>query len=363
MRYAQNVKNMNEVFNRHYAAANTAEIISLPEEITLTASLRCNYRCRMCYQSDYAQEMNWSVVERIVPLLPFARTLQIFGGEPLLYKRITDLYRLAHENECYITTISNASLLSDAMIQEIIDNQVHCIKCSIDAGTPETYRKIRGGDFFKVMAGIGRLAQKKLECNSPYPLVDFNFLAMRSNCRELTRLIALAAELNVRAVNVFYPSMHREDLAADCVYFDQATSDAMLAKARAVAARLGVGLNLPPLFSESPPPGGDLRAKRDHCRDPWTKALVAVDGTVSLCCAGDSALGNLAHEDFETLWNGPKAQALRRLVNTPKEPAYCRNCRIRQANPRDPALHMPAAVLEACTASDKATPAGAFVRG
>lgn len=361
MRYAQNVKNMNAVFNKHYAAANTAEIISFPEEITLTTSLRCNYRCRMCYQTDYSKEMDWSIIERVVPLLPFANTLQIFGGEPLLYPRITDLYRLAREYDCHITTISNASLLSDAMIQEITDNNVHCIKCSIDAGTPETYKKIRGGDFYKVMAGIGRLAQKKLACNSPYPIVDFNFLLMRSNCKELTRLIALASELNVRAINVFYPFMHRDDLAADCVYFDQATSDAMLTKARKTAAMLGVGLNLPPLFSESPPLNEDQRAQRELCRDPWTKALVAVDGTVSLCCAGNTALGNLAQEDFETLWNGPKAQALRRVVNTPNEPGYCKNCRIRQANPRNPELHMPAAIFEACATPETAQLSTTFV--
>ena len=351
MHYAQNVKTMNEAFSRQYAAVNAPKIISFPEEITVTASQRCNYRCKMCYQTDYTKEIDWVIIERIVPLLPFARTLQIFGGEPLLYPRIDELYRLGHENDCCITTISNASLLSDSMIDDIVDNKVYCIKCSIDAGTPETYKRIRGGDFFKVMAGIGRLARKKLQCHTPYPFVDFNFLAMRSNVKELPRLLVLASELDVRAVNVFYPSMHREDLAADCVYFDQAGSDAMLAKARQVAATLGVGLNLPPLFGESPSLAEDVRPKREHCRDPWAKALVDVDGNVSLCCAGATTLGNLAQEDFETLWNGPRAQALRRVVNTPNEPDYCRNCRIRQANPRNPHVHMPEAILQAMETS------------
>lgn len=346
MRYSQNVKAMNEAFAKHYGSTRTTSLLSFPEEITLTVSLRCNYRCRMCYQTDYAKEIDWAVVERIIPLLPFARTLQIFGGEPLMYPRIKDLYQLAHKYDCYVTTISNASLLSDSMIDEIIDNQIYCIKCSIDAGSQGTYKYIRGGNFFKVMKGIGRLAQKKIKRGSLYPFVDLNFLVMRSNVKELTRLIVLASELNIRSVNVFYPSMHREDLAHDCVYFDQTTCDAMLSKARDVAAKLGVGLNLPLLFSESPPLEEDVRPQRECCYDPWTKALISVEGIISLCCAGDTALGNLIQEDFETLWNGPRAQALRRVVNTPQEPNYCKNCRIRKANPRNPKLHMPAEIYQ-----------------
>ncbi len=292
----------------------------------------------------------WEAIERITPVLPFASTLQLFGGEPLLFKDITKLYALAHASACCVTIISNGSLLTEAMVESIVQNQVHCIKFSIDAGSPGTYKNIRGGDFFEVLKGIARLAKRKLETRSQFPVYDLHFLAMRSNVKELSRLVTIAAELNARAVTVFYPSMHREDLLDECVFFDQEYSDAMLAKARDVAAHLGTPLNLPPLFRESEGMGVNSPAHA-LCQDPWRKAFVGVDGDVSLCCAGDTVIGNVLEDEFEAIWNSKRAMALRAVVNTPNEPAFCKRCRIRKADPRNPELHMPKHLFETRKAS------------
>lgn len=294
--------------------------------------------------TDYAKTLSWEAIERITPILPFVSALQLFGGEPLLFSRIRDLYRLAAESSTQITMISNGSLLTPDMVDSIVANRVHCIKFSIDAGTPATYKKIRGGDFFSVLKGIARLAQRKKETGSPFPIFDLHFLAMRSNVKELTRLVAMAAELKARAVSVFYPMMHREDLLGDCVFFDQNYSDDMLSLAREVAANLGVTLNLPPLFRESE---GLEQSTTTHefCQSPWTTALVDADGNVSLCCAGDAVIGNLHENAFDAIWNGSRAKALRAVVNTPHEPAFCKTCRVRKADPRAPELHIPPELL------------------
>ncbi len=344
MLYAKNIKVMNEAFSRGAAQANLAELVNLPLEITLTMSLACNYRCKMCFQDRYDQTMRWLAIERITPILPFAKTLQLFGGEPMLYKHIKPLYQLAHENGCLVTMISNGSLLSEEMVESIVENQVHCIKFSIDAGSPATYKQIRGGDYFEVLRGITRIAKRKQETQSIFPVYDFNFLAMRSNVKELSRLVVTAAELGVRAVNVFYPNMHKDELVDDCVYFDQDRSDDMLAKARDVANHLGVGLILPPLFREHD--GLTTTSVLDMCSDPWTKALISADGAVNLCCAGDTCIGNIYDEDFDKLWNGERAKFLRTTVNTPNDPEFCRRCRIRKVNPHNPELHIPRELLK-----------------
>lgn len=344
MHYAKNIKTMNEAFSRGATQANVAELVNLPLEITLTMSLACNYRCKMCFQTRYDQTMRWLAIERIEPILPFARTLQLFGGEPLLYKHIMPLYRLAHDNGCLVTMISNGSLLSQEMVDNIVEHQVHCIKFSIDAGSPATYKNIRGGDYMEVLRGIARLAKRKQETRSLFPLYDFNFLAMRSNVKELSRLVVTAAELGVRAVNVFYPNMHTDALVDDCVYFDQERSDDMLAKARDVAAHLGVGLVLPPLFREHD--GQTTTSVLERCGDPWTKALIGADGNVNVCCSGDTCIGNIYEHEFEEIWNGERAKYLRTTVNTPNDPEFCRRCRIRKVNPHNPELHVPRELLE-----------------
>jgi MoaA/NifB/PqqE/SkfB family radical SAM enzyme len=320
---------------------NVELLDTFPVEITLTALLKCNYRCGICYQDSYEGEVDWAVVERIEPLLRTARALQIFGGEPFLYPRITDLYRMAHKHGCLITTISNGSLLSEQMCQEIVENQVGFIKLSIDAGTAATYKRIRGGDFARVMGGIKRLSRLKAALRNQLPVLDLNFLAMRSNLPELPRLLGIAAEFGIREVNVFYPSFFKEEYVADCLYFDQERSDELFQEASAIAPDLGIQLNLPPLFSQSPEPGfSEVIADKPPCLDPWTKLIIGVDGTASLCCAGPTAIGNLAEQDFQSVWNSERAAMFRRTVNTSKAPAFCRYCLIRQGSPREPQYHL-----------------------
>ena len=320
--------------------ANLAKPISLPEKITLTVTKRCNYRCRMCYQTDYTSEIDWAVVEKVAPLLPFAHEMQIFGGEPLSSKYIQKLYQLAHVNECNIHMVSNGSLLTDAMVKNIVDNRVFHIKFSIDAGTPQTYKHIRGGNFFKVLAGIGAISQEKLRQHALYPIMDFNFLAMRCNVHELSRLIVMGKELGIRAINVFYPTMHSPEMVAESLFLHQNYGDEQLMKAVAVARNLQFPLLIPPLFTVPREEIADVLNCKPTCEDPWTTLIVDVDGTISQCCAGAPILGSLLENDFATLWNGAIAQSLRKTINTPAEPAYCKRCRLRKQDPSTVGYHI-----------------------
>ena len=339
MKYIANLKGMNEMQNMIYMQKNHALSRGFPEEITITTTLKCNYRCKMCYQKDFSQEMDWRIVDKLKDILPFAVNIQLFGGEPMVFPRIGELFEVAHQNSCLITMISNGSLLTPGMINSILENRVAHIKFSIDAGSPRTYKHIRGGDFFKVLKGIAGLSRRKITMGLPFPELHFNFLAMRSNVHELTKLVAIASDLGIERINVFYPSCHNKDLVEECVYFCQDESDHALMMAREAAQRLGVGLRLPPLFGECAAMPMEA-SKRSQCADPWTKLLIDPDGTCSLCCSGPTKIGSLLEDDFDTIWNCDKAKRLRELVNTPDEPAYCRNCRVRKPIPSEIGLHI-----------------------
>ena len=337
-RYYPNVKQMNQAVNMGLARGNVARSFGFPEEITVTTTLRCNYRCRMCYQKSYEGEIDWAIYEKLAPVLPFADRLQIFGGEPLMYSRIAEAYELAHRYGNRITMISNGSLLTPEMCENIVRNGVGHIKFSMDAGTPQTYKYIRGGNFFKVVKGVANITQLKLKYGTPFPDMNFNFLVMRSNMHELPKLITIAREVGVSQINVFYPSCHTEELVDETVFFCQEESDAWLSRSRELADQLGVGLRLPPLFSDHQTPESGSADR--FCADPWTKFLIDLDGTVSLCCSGPTQIGNLLEQDFDEIWNSEAAQKLRARINTPQEPAYCRNCRVRKPIPNEIKLHV-----------------------
>lgn len=338
MRFLAHMKALNLFHNQVAARSNLGFSCGFPEEITLTLTYKCNYRCRMCYQKSYEGDLDWTLVDRVKELLPFVKTLQLFGGEPLLYPRLPELFALAQASGTETRMISNGSLLSPEMCQHIVGNAVGHIKFSIDAGTPATYKKIRGGNFNKVMNGVGYISKLKSRINSIYPDMNFNFLAMRSNVSELGRLAVYAAELGVPRINVFYPNCHSEDLVEECVYFCQEYSDEHLLIARDMAEKVGVHLALPPLFRESP---SEEAARRPFCTDPWIRLLIDIDGSAKLCCGGATHIGSLLDTPFEQLWNNEQAQHIRQVVNTPDEPAYCRVCRVRKPNAQALDMHIP----------------------
>ena len=191
---------------------------------------------------------------------------------------------------------------------------------------------------------MANISQLKLKYGTPYPDMHFNFLVMRSNMHELPKLITIAREVGVSQINVFYPSCHNEELVDETVYFCQEESDAWLSRSREMADQLGVNLRLPPLFSDHQTP--DSGPNERFCPDPWTKFLVGVDGQVTLCCGGPTNIGNLLEQDFDEIWNGDVARNLRAKVNTPKEPAYCRNCRVRKPLPNEIKLHVSSPALQ-----------------
>lgn len=347
MSYLGNIKLMNETSHKVASRNNQEVLFSFPEKITVTTTFKCNYRCSMCYQKDFTQEIDWAAVEKLIPVLPFARELQIFGGEPLLYPRIHDLYKLAHMNGNRITMISNGSLLSPKMVDDIVSNHVYHIKFSLDAGTPETYKKIRGGNFFKVLEGVARITQRKLELGIQHPIMHFNFLAMRSNVHELSRLAILASEVGVQMINVFYPTCNTEALLDECLYFDPIYGDTHLAKALEIGKQLGVVINIPPLLTDTTNVQAHETSHIKFCEDPWNTMLVDPDGKAKLCCGGPTVIGNLHEQSFDEIWNSDKAQAFRRTVNTDKEPSFCRTCKVRKQTPRDLGHHISSPELQA----------------
>ena len=62
------------------------------------------------------------------------------------------------------------------------------------------------------------------------------------------------------------------------------------------------------------------------CNKPWEGLLVNSNGTVRFCCFMLGTLGNLNESTFSELWNGPKAQEMRRAFLKEDEPTECRMC-------------------------------------
>jgi radical SAM protein with 4Fe4S-binding SPASM domain len=90
------------------------------------------------------------------------------------------------------------------------------------------------------------------------------------------------------------------------------------------------------------------------CRNAYGRLRVDSEGDVAPCCyatQGELSLGNLNKTNFETIWNGPSAQDLRRGMYTGDVPALCKSCRY-----HDPIHSLPSLdFVEQCEKAEAAT--------
>lgn len=75
------------------------------------------------------------------------------------------------------------------------------------------------------------------------------------------------------------------------------------------------------------------RKRKFYCQKPWTDLNnFSVDGRMDVCCITTGAsqeryqLGNLLQQDFQSVWNGERAQEFRRTVNSSEPLPPCQRC-------------------------------------
>ena len=341
MKYLANIKVMNERMNDGYAASQTGEIISFPQNVSVVSTFRCNYRCKVCFQTDFNGELNWKVMDNIEPILPFVQDLHPFGGEPFLYKRIGDFFNLAHEYDCRVKIITNGILIDADMAWNLVAKKIHRLLISIDAGTAATYKYLRGGDYDQLLRNLEAIAREKRLQDSPVPHLEFNFLALRSNIAELPGLVDTAARLGVETINVFYPKILKEELIPECLWFSQGLSDEMMLAAIAKGREAGVAVVPTSLFSDATKIDDAVFRSAQKCTRPWRNLNIDIFGNATLCCFGTPVIGNVQSQDFGAVWNSPLAQKIRETVGTPQEFDFCRTCTVRPFSPKNLEYHMP----------------------
>lgn len=339
MKYLQNVKQLNAIANQVYASASVGQVDSFPEDITVAVSNRCNYKCIMCMEWRRKEEHDLppETIEKLGDILPFAKTLYVTGGEPLMYPHLDMLFATAREAKCGLTMVTNGALLNDKNIARVLNNGLFRVKFSLDAATQATYAKIRGGNLQKVLRNISKLAEAKRAHGIDWPMLEVGFVAMRSNILELPKFVAMAAGVGINHVNVSYSVAHVEEMIPESLYFMQKEADQIMTVAKDVAEKVGVSIALPPsLFKGGGAKGASCSGNGctpSVCEDPWRSVFLWPEGRMSMCCGGGGNTGNLNDADFMEAWNHKARVAARKLVNTKNPPAQCRNCRTKRQNP------------------------------
>jgi MoaA/NifB/PqqE/SkfB family radical SAM enzyme len=274
---------------------------------------------------------------------------------PFLEEILDDVER--YELKLEITT--NALLLGDdAQIARLLRLLSRMI-LSIDGATRETYERVRPpARWDRLLENVERfVAARRRIPRWRRPLLQFNYVAMRSNVHELPDFVDLAAgwdadEVCVALLVEVDPAIEGEKLDVD-----DPQVRALLAEAGRRATRRGVGFrvgNDAGALADMRSPGLAARLRRiarstvvqgwdavlekllwrarrvpRECPYLWSKAYVQLDGTVGTCCHPDFYVtGDLRRESFPSIWNGRRYRGLRSSLNGPHPAASCRDCHL-----------------------------------
>lgn len=316
----------------------------------------CNLRCVYCYQSDKDfvphKGMSDAVVEAAVR---FAKT---YGRGAI---NVTSQGEFTHAKNWRATAAkllaagvsvhctSNLSRPLDRDEIETLSNFAF-ICLSLDTADRETLRAVRrSADIRAIADNVLRIRAAAAGAGREPPQIVVNCVLSTANARQLPDLAAYCYSLGIGGIHV--APLHaygdfgfdKRQLGDAAVYDPVAAGSpedlralaADIAKAAAIAVRMGRW------FAVAPAIGQRLEARLAGiaipdeippgftrlCQQPWDRAVVNHDGTVSPCCYGAETVGNVATEGVEAVMRGEKLAALRRaLVTGENLPAACRSC-------------------------------------
>lgn len=314
----------------------------LPDELYIETTNRCNLKCRTCPQywgmDESSADLTVAQVQRILGLFPDIRRVVLHGiGEPLLNAELPQIIRLVKSHGAHALFNTNGLLLRGRVAREIAASGLDELRVSIDAGSPETYEKVRGAKGFdRIVENLRWFSEYTRELTHDSPVLSLWLTGMKTNVGELTALIQLAHDLRVHEVYLQRLVYSERGLAAESeALHGRAAGEDLdeIRRAVALAGDLGVVLRGSGEATSSTVLGGEPQTYK-QCRRPWTLMYVTANGNVLPCCIapftgvpyGELLLGNILSEAPETIWNGPRYQAWRRSMMSETPPAACAGC-------------------------------------
>ncbi len=327
-----------------------------PQRVLMYPTNRCNLRCRFCYQElspyDYADTMpksKWLALTSELCEMG-AQTLQISGGgESLVVKDIVlDMMRIIKQSSTEGRIVTNGTLWTGAMVEELIELQWNYVISSIDGPNAEIHDWLRGvpGSFDKTCAGIRMFTEEKERRGTEVPVLEFSSVITNRNYRTAPDIVRLAHSLGVKVITfepvfVSNPFVHKIKLSKKQ---NREYMTDIAHQARVLADSLGIHTNLQTVTEiKELNKTGDLKEKildddqkvvreKDNpfynllCYEPWCWPKIEANGEVGPCSSITLDDVNIKEVTFSDLWHGRPFESFRRTIMERKLHDACSNC-------------------------------------
>jgi len=176
-----------------------SEELFLPDHLLLSIDQNCNLRCESCRSENiFSKKRNKNadiILEKIrTTFINHKVTLQCDGYGDVFASESYKNFFTNIDSNFKLQIITNGNLITkNQNLIERLSKQIQSVDVSVDAATPETYLKTRGGVFDKVMDGIALLVNQNVKVNLSFVVQEKNYkevmpayeLAVKSGCHSI----------------------------------------------------------------------------------------------------------------------------------------------------------------------------------
>lgn len=289
-----------------------------PSFISVEVADFCNLHCPECpvgtskYPKNEKKKFDLELFKKLIDELKptLQHVILYFQGEPFLNRQLSKFIRYAHESNIYTSTSTNGQFLTSKNVNDIVASGLDKLIVSIDGTTQETYQSYRiGGNLERALNGVKEVLHCRTVLKSPTPLVEIQFIVLKTNEHQLNEMRKLAKKLNVDLLTFktaqLYDFENGNSLMPEQNKYSRYKKDStgkFIIKGR----------------------------QANRCWRLWNGAVVNVNGEVLPCCFdknSEYSFGNIVDDSFSTCWKNKNASNFRgKILQNRKQFEMCRNC-------------------------------------
>ncbi|MBW4085034.1 radical SAM protein [Paenibacillus sp. S150] len=298
---------------KHLAAETSGnwELIK-PYQLSIGITPKCNSKCEYC---NNWKDSSSSVpsIEMISGIILDAKELGIeqvlfSGGEPLLHKEFINILRYTRTLELDPLLITNGTMLTDRIIQQLIDSGCQKVGISLDCLHPDVYRRTRGIGNRVILDHIEHIIAEYPELN-----LSICCTVHKQNLHHLEELLHYCIE---RSLPIQFQPIDTSNMSADLRAAYQPDSDDIYQLDQFFKKSVALKEGGYPIYNEIQylQNIGRYFLERHFtpikCYAAFTQILINQEMKL-LSCWGGEVIGDVRESSLHSLWKSPKLNEFR----------------------------------------------------
>lgn len=285
----------------------------------------CNLKCPECPTGQHGLtretgNLTLNDFERYIEQIsPQAAYLTLyFQGEPYLHKDLFRFISFARSRHIHVISSTNGHYLTEENIRMTIESGLNKLIISLDGTDQKAYEQYRiGGSFETVVKGIRAFARIRNEMKAQNPVLEIQFLVLKSNEHQVEEIKKLGKSLGADRTVLKSAQFYNLGTSNPLIPGEGRWSRYRRTSGQADRRKSGRGYEL-----KNPLP--------NRCFRMWSGCVITWDGSVVPCCYdkdADHRMGDLNTQSFQEIWKGDNHRKFRKkILNERKSVDICRNC-------------------------------------